>query len=442
MPELSFASLSQEILHDLASGSCVAVTGLSNTGKTTLMQSLAGPKAAELYRAAAGREAALVFVDCNRAVAITAQAFYEIVLRSLLDYLTPIGPAELTASVRDFHFSVTEAETAFQASLSFNLALTEVCAGLAKDLCLLIDEFDELYLALDDRALLNLRALRDRFPQQLMFVTATLRSLSQLRGTVLEDEFAEMFARSTYVMQPLTEAEGMALLAGLKLPGLLAQAERMAWQISGGHPGMLIAAGLALADEQIPDGRPPAEHVIRHPAARAECLKIWNQLSPPEQADLTARAAEGALTAGLPVTLEMAELGLLEAGRLRSELLAAFIRLRGRGTDGAAGIRIDPDAGEVSVNGVRVPLLTDLEFKLLQLLDERRDKLTDKYLIVTRVWGENFLDEVDDARVEKLVSRLRSKIEGDPANPRYLVTVRGRGYKLLGAPRSDEGPAE
>jgi hypothetical protein len=431
VPELPFASLSQEILHDLAGGSCVAITGLSNSGKTTMMQSLVRHTAAGLYRAAAGREAALVFVDCNRAVAITAQAFYEIVLRSLLDYLAPIGPAELAASVRDFHFSVTEAETAFQASLSFNLALTEVCAGLAKDLCLLFDEFDELYLALDDRALLNLRALRDRFPQQLMFVTATLRSLSRLRGTVLEDEFAEMFARSTYVMQPLSEVEGMTLLSSMKLPGLIADAERVAWQVSGGHPGMLIAAGLALADEAVPQGRSPAEHVIRHPAARAECMKIWNQLAQEEQADLAARAAEGSLAAGLPVTPDMAELGLLEAGRIRSELLAAFIRLRGRGTDGAAGIRIDPDAGEVSVDGVRVPVLTDLEFKLLQLLDERRDKLTDKYLIVTRVWGENFLDEVDDARVEKLVSRLRSKIEGDPANPRHLVTVRGRGYKLL-----------
>ena len=437
MSELPFVSLSQEIVRDLAGGSCVAITGLSNSGKTTLMQSLAGAPAVDLYRATAGREAALVFVDCNRAVAITAQAFYEIVLRSLLEYLTPIGPAELTASVRDFHFSVTEADTAFQASLSFNLALTEVCAGLAKDLCLLIDEFDELYLALDDRALLNLRALRDRFPQQLMFVTATLRSLSQLRGAVLEDEFAEMFARSTYVMRPLTENEGTVLLESLRLPGLTAAAQRLAWKVCGGHPGMLIAAGLALAEQAVPEGLAPAEHIIRHPAARAECLKIWNQLAPQEQADLTARSAEGSAAAGLPVPPEMAELGLLEAGRPRAELLAAFIRLRGRGAVGAAGILIDPDAGEVSVDGVRVPVLTDLEFKLLQLLDERRDKLTDKYLIVTRVWGENFLDEVDDARVEKLVSRLRGKIEGDPANPRYLVTVRGRGYKLLSATSFD-----
>ena len=42
----------------------------------------------------------------------------------------------------------------------------------------------------------------------------------------------------------------------------------------------------------------------------------------------------------------------------------------------------------------------------------------------------DYIDEVDDARVEKLISRLRSKVEHDPASPKYLITVRGRGYKL------------
>jgi two-component system OmpR family response regulator len=89
----------------------------------------------------------------------------------------------------------------------------------------------------------------------------------------------------------------------------------------------------------------------------------------------------------------------------------------------------------VWVDGIRIPVLTDLEFKLLKLVYERMDKLTDKYRIVSEVWGEEYLGEVDDARVEKLVSRLRSKIEQDPSNPIYLVTQRGRGYKLFSKPR-------
>jgi two-component system response regulator RegX3 len=59
------------------------------------------------------------------------------------------------------------------------------------------------------------------------------------------------------------------------------------------------------------------------------------------------------------------------------------------------------------------------------------NKICGKYQIVEAVWGEGYIDEVDDARVDKLISRLRSKVEPSPGNPRYLLTIRGRGYKLL-----------
>jgi DNA-binding response OmpR family regulator len=76
-------------------------------------------------------------------------------------------------------------------------------------------------------------------------------------------------------------------------------------------------------------------------------------------------------------------------------------------------------------------VLTELEYKLLLLLYGNLEKICDKYQIVESVWGESYIDEVDDARIEKLVSRLRHKIEPEPDEPRYLMTIRGRGYKLV-----------
>ena len=89
------------------------------------------------------------------------------------------------------------------------------------------------------------------------------------------------------------------------------------------------------------------------------------------------------------------------------------------------------DAGEVWVDGQAAPTLTNLEYRLLLLLYGNIDKIRDKYQVVEAVWGEEYIEEVDDARIEKLVSRLRQKIEPEPSNPRYLVTVRDRGYKLV-----------
>jgi len=89
------------------------------------------------------------------------------------------------------------------------------------------------------------------------------------------------------------------------------------------------------------------------------------------------------------------------------------------------------ESGTVWVDGRAVPELTSLEYRLLLLLYGNLNRTCDKYKIVGAVWSEDYLDEVDDARVEKLVSRLRQKIEPTPSEPRYLLTIRGRGYKLI-----------
>jgi DNA-binding response OmpR family regulator len=399
------------------------------------MRALSGEPAESLYRKQTGRSIVLIYVDCNRAVAISAQAFYEVVLRSVLERLEGEAPAELTDSLRARHQAVTDAANSFAASLAFNLALTEVCEQLGSGLGLLLDEFDEIYAALEDRALLNLRALRDRFSDRLTFVTATLRGLQGLRGKDMEDEFAEMFSRSTYLMPPLGDPEADRLIEAVAPDGLSADGRRLCRELAGGHPGLLVAAAQVLSESPDAHGDEARQKVRQHPQPRAECLKIWGQLSPDEQAALMSLASDEPAGLSPQQMRRLESIGVVRDAKIFSPLLSDFAqrRLRGAGAE-RRGVQIDSDSGDVWVDGMRIPVLTELEYRLLDVLNTRRDKLTDKYHIVTAVWGEQYLGEVDDARVEKLVSRLRSKIEADPAEPRYLVTQRGRGYKLLTNP--------
>jgi len=94
------------------------------------------------------------------------------------------------------------------------------------------------------------------------------------------------------------------------------------------------------------------------------------------------------------------------------------------------GVRVDVESGSVWVDGREAPQLTELEYRLLLLLYGRLNQICDKYQMVEAVWGEDYIDEVDDARIDKLLSRLRAKIEADPSNPRYLTTVRGGATSL------------
>lgn len=91
---------------------------------------------------------------------------------------------------------------------------------------------------------------------------------------------------------------------------------------------------------------------------------------------------------------------------------------------------IDVRAHEVRVGGEPVQL-TAREFELLQLFAEHPRQAFTREQIFERLWGEFG----DRHTVTVHVGRLREKIEEDPANPQYIVTVWGVGYRFEGERR-------
>ena len=119
------------------------------------------------------------------------------------------------------------------------------------------------------------------------------------------------------------------------------------------------------------------------------------------------------------------------------ELLArvrAVLRRRERGGDGAeermvsfGAIEVDLVARKLRVNGEEIPC-TRREYDLLELFISRKGEALTREEIVTRVWGYDY--EGTDRTLDNFVSRLRRKLEADPANPVHLFTVRGIGYRF------------
>jgi pSer/pThr/pTyr-binding forkhead associated (FHA) protein len=92
-------------------------------------------------------------------------------------------------------------------------------------------------------------------------------------------------------------------------------------------------------------------------------------------------------------------------------------------------LRVDTKGKEVVLRGLPLdPPLTAKEFQLLDLLYQHKGEVLSKEQIAQGVWD---YEVYDYNAIDALVYRLRHRIEPDPSNPRYLVTVRGFGYKLL-----------
>ena len=92
----------------------------------------------------------------------------------------------------------------------------------------------------------------------------------------------------------------------------------------------------------------------------------------------------------------------------------------------AGPVRMDVERHVVTVDGHQVALPLK-EFDLLELLLRNAGRVLTRGQLIDRVWGADYVGDTKTLDVH--VKRLRAKIEPDPANPKYLVTVRGLGYK-------------
>ncbi len=91
-------------------------------------------------------------------------------------------------------------------------------------------------------------------------------------------------------------------------------------------------------------------------------------------------------------------------------------------------VELDIDAHVVRVSGAPVEL-TPKEFDLLESLMRRKNRLAERHTLISEVWGPSYFGDTKTLDVH--VKRLREKVEEHPSRPRYLVTVRGLGYKFL-----------
>ena len=118
------------------------------------------------------------------------------------------------------------------------------------------------------------------------------------------------------------------------------------------------------------------------------------------------------------------------------ELLARVRAVLRRGAEGpdvaspvleAGPVRMDVERHVVSVNGAAVDLPLK-EFELLEVLLRNAGRVLTRGLLIDRVWGADYVGDTKTLDVH--VKRLRGKIEPNPAEPKYLLTVRGVGFKF------------
>ena len=127
------------------------------------------------------------------------------------------------------------------------------------------------------------------------------------------------------------------------------------------------------------------------------------------------------------------------------ELVARVQRVLRRSATGHSQVVLDGGDLQIDLTGRRVTRpggsfpLTPTEVRLLHVMIAQMDRTVPTDTILNRVWSES--DGADPSYVWVTIRRLRRKVEVDPDRPRFLLTERGVGYRLVSTTSADQAAA-
>lgn len=426
----------RQVMAWIKAGQSGCLIGLRGAGKSNFLRFLLREDVRRYYLGRDYADFVLVLIDLLALTEHTNWAVYELILDRLLAQLrlfsTETEIIQGVASLRQEAMHLRDPLTAYRA---LEQCVDLLCRRPAQCVVLLFDEFDTAFRTLDPFLFRCLRAIRDAHKGHVSYIVVVDDDLACLRDDLDEVEhFHRLMSRNICGLGPYNQADArqmISYLASQRSIELGAGDTARLIELSGGHAGLLKAI-LSLLGDARQDGvlAELAPSFKDEPAVQTECRKVWDSLSESEQTTLCTLA--GGTVADPDVLHRLERKGLVREDEptpsLFSPLFADFVRQQA--PPSPTGTVINRFPRVVQIEGRRIEGLRELEFEALCYLYENRGKVCRKDDLIENVYGQRYKDMtggVTDGALQTLISRLRSKI----GPPRYIVTVRGEGYKFV-----------
>lgn len=290
---------------------------------------------------------------------------------------------------------------------------------------LLFDKFDSLLPTLDEQFFTNLRVLRNHAKYRFGSTFALTRPLEEVAEHHLLSDFHDIVAgNSVYVSlyDPVGISFRLSYIDKATSKKIPPRDREELLKLTGGHAKLTKLSYEAVASEEETISN-LQEFLLKRSTVQGALFEIWNSLLPSEQLELK----RGTFS---DVSEFLKSSYLVESNGIKIPLLSEFIK--NTPVSSIDKITYDEEKNEIYVGATPISdKLSPSEFKLLRYLIDNKERLCTKDEIISSVWSDTKTQEgVTDQALDQIFYRLRKKIEEDPANPHFIHTIKGKGYKL------------
>lgn len=291
---------------------------------------------------------------------------------------------------------------------------------------LLFDRFEHYLPEVEEQFFLNLRILRNRAKYRFSCVFSINRPLEDLLEVATMSEFYE-YIEGHMVYLRLYDAVGIqfrfSYTEKVSEKKAAESTKEEIIRLTGGHGKLVrLAHEGILAEEKVPENL--HEFLQKKPSMTTALAELWNFLNPAEQYYL-----KNISTASEPIPY-LENIEIVRDKKLIIPLFSDYIE--GIDVSLAQQFTYNAEQNEICKGGEPISdTLSPSEFRLLRYLILHAERVSEKEELINAIWNDSQTQEgVTDQALDQIIYRLRKKIEADPNNPQYLLTIKGRGVRF------------
>ena len=412
----------KKIIDCVSAGKSCQLIGAPGTGKSNCLRLLPyNRELRELHLGEAETRYHFVYMDFSE---VAKRPLSDILKFILISLAASFGERRLKEEEAIVNKLLAEAIN-FSDEMYFSQSLKKAIDYLANErelsIVFLFDRFEDYVPNIDSQFFLNLKILRNRAKYRFACVFGITRPIEDILEPNIYAEFSELLAGNTIF---LTFYDKVGLDFRFKhvveVSGKSSndKTKDEIVKMTAGHGKIArIVYEVILSEEKT---NVLLDSLLSRKQVTGALAELWNFLTPEEQKNLKLKTKNEFLE----------NLGLTKNGEIIMPLFAAYIATLA--PQASSKLSYVSDKNEI-IKGAQhlTELLSPQEFRLLRFLLQNQGRVCEKDEIILSVWSDSKTQEgVTDQALDQIIYRLRKKIEDDPNNPKFIQTIKGRGYKL------------